>query len=128
MRASLLRTGILAAAMLLFTLAVAAQVKPVRELLKKRVPQGEGPSEERRRKTWFTVDFIGEAGGQKVHTRVSGGDPGYEETAKMLAESALCLALDKNPESAGSVTTAQAMGENLLNRLQKAGISFSVVG
>jgi saccharopine dehydrogenase (NAD+, L-glutamate forming) len=109
-------------------LAVAANVKPVRELLKKRVPQGEGPSEERRRKTWFTVDFVGEAGGQTVHTRVSGGDPGYEETAKMLAESALCLALDKNPETAGSVTTAQAMGENLLNRLQKAGISFAVVG
>ncbi len=108
-------------------LAVSAQIKPLREVLKKRVPQGTGPSEERRRKTWFTVDFVGEGGGQTVHTRVSGGDPGYEETAKMLAESALCLALDKNPQTEGSVTTAQAMGDNLLNRLQKAGISFAVV-
>ena len=37
------------------------------------------------RKSWFTVDFVGEAGGRTVHTRVSGGDPGYTETAKMLA-------------------------------------------
>ncbi len=48
-------------------------------------------------KSWFTVDFVGESAGRTVHTRVSGGDPGYTETAKMLAESALCLALDDNP-------------------------------
>jgi short subunit dehydrogenase-like uncharacterized protein len=82
---------------------------------------------ERRRKSWFTVDFIGEAGNEKVHTRVSGGDPGYSETSKMLAESALCLAFDDNPETAGSVTTAQAMGPNLLARLRSAGMKFEVV-
>jgi short subunit dehydrogenase-like uncharacterized protein len=108
-------------------LAVAAQVKPVRDVLKKRVPQGEGPSVERRRKSWFTVDFVGEAGGKTVHTRVSGGDPGYTETAKMLAESALCLALDQNPPSAGQVTPAVAMGDNLLTRLRAAGLTFEVV-
>jgi short subunit dehydrogenase-like uncharacterized protein len=108
-------------------LAVSAQIKPVRNLLKKRVPQGEGPDEARRRKSWFTVDFVAEAGGETVHTRVSGGDPGYTETAKMLAESALCLALDKNPETAGQVTTAVAMGQNLLTRLQKAGVKFEIV-
>jgi short subunit dehydrogenase-like uncharacterized protein len=108
-------------------LAAGAQIPPVRNLLKKRVPQGEGPSEARRRKSWFTVDFVAEAGGETVHTRVSGGDPGYTETAKMLAESGLCLALDQNPESAGQVTTAVAMGQNLLTRLQKAGIKFEVV-
>ena len=62
-----------------------------------------------------------------MHTRVSGGDPGYDETAKMLAESALCLAFDDNPQTSGQVTTAQAMGENLLARLQKAGIRFEEV-
>ena len=36
-------------------------------------------------------------GGETVHTRVSGGDPGYTETAMMLAESGLCLAFDDNP-------------------------------
>jgi short subunit dehydrogenase-like uncharacterized protein len=108
-------------------LLVAAQIKPVRNLLKKRVPQGEGPSEERRAKSWFTVDFVGESAGRTVHTRVSGGDPGYTETAKMLAESALCLALDDNPATAGQVTTATAMAANLLPRLQAAGLRFEVV-
>ena len=69
-----------------------------------------GPDESRREKSWFRVDFVGEAGGQTVHTRVSGGDPGYDETAKMLAESALCLALDDNPVTAGQVTTAAGDG------------------
>ena len=105
----------------------AAQVGPLRSQLLKRVPQGEGPSARKRAKSWFTVDFIGEGGGTKVHTRVSGGDPGYDETAKMLAESALCLAFDDNPETTGQVTTVQAMGENLLDRLSKSGISFTVV-
>ena len=106
---------------------VGAQVDPVRRLLLSRVPQGEGPSERRRAKSWFTVDLVGESEGRTVHTRVSGGDPGYDETAKMLAESALCLALDDNPPTAGQVTTAQAMGDNLLHRLQAAGIRFETL-
>jgi len=105
----------------------AAQVPPLRNQLLKRVPQGQGPSEQKRAKSWFTVTFVGEGGGERVTTRVSGGDPGYDETAKMLAESALCLAFDDNPATAGQVTTAAAMGENLLDRLSKSGISFTVV-
>ncbi len=105
-------------------LLLAAQVKPLRNLLKSRLPQGEGPSEQQRAKSWFTVDFVGESAGKTVHTRVSGGDPGYGETAKMLAESALCLALDDNPTTSGQVTTATAMADNLLARLQKAGMKF----
>ncbi|HJQ05113.1 MAG TPA: saccharopine dehydrogenase NADP-binding domain-containing protein [Nocardioides sp.] len=112
-------------------LAVAAQVPPVREFLKRRVPQGSGPSEAQREKSWFTVDFVAStqpASGTPVtvRTRVSGGDPGYSETAKMIAESALCLALDDLPQTAGQVTTATAMGEALLARLVDAGISFEV--
>jgi saccharopine dehydrogenase (NAD+, L-glutamate forming) len=44
----------------------------------------------------------------------------------MLAESALSLAFDDNPPTAGCVTTAQAMGEHLMARLQKAGIRFEL--
>ena len=109
------------------TIAAVAQVKPLRNLLLGRIKPGEGPDESRRARSWFTVDFVGEGGGQQVHTRVSGGDPGYTETAKMLAESALSLALDDNPPTAGQVTTAQAMGEHLTARLQKAGMVFEVV-
>ena len=109
------------------SMMVAAQVKPVRNLVLGRIKQGDGPDQRRREKSWFTVDFVGEGDGRTVHTRVSGGDPGYDETAKMLAESALCLVFDDNPETAGQVTTAQAMGENLLARLQSAGMRFEVV-
>ena len=47
----------------------------------------------------------------------------------MLAESALCLALDDNPaDRRARSPPPQAMGDNLLARLQKAGIVFEVVG
>lgn len=108
-------------------LAVSAQIPPLRNFIKGKVKQGEGPSESRRRRSWFTVDFIAETATETVHTRVTGGDPGYTETSKMLAESALCLAFDTNPETSGQVTTAVAMGENLLQRLQKSGMRFEVV-
>ena len=107
-------------------LAVAAQVPPVRQFLLDRVPAGEGPSEERRAKAYFWVRFVGEGGGRTVWTEVRGGDPGYTETAKMLAESALSLAFDDNPETAGQVTTAVAMGERLRERLVRAGLTFTV--
>ena len=59
-------------------------------------------------------------------TQVSGGDPGYGETSKMLAESALCLAQDELPDRSGQLTPAVAMGQPLIDRLQRAGIQFSV--
>ncbi len=109
-------------------IGVAAQVKPARNFLLGKVPQGEGPDASKRAKSRFSVDFVAEGDGRTLHTRVSGGDPGYGETSKMLAESALCLAFDDNPASAGSVTPVQAMGDNLLGRLRAAGITFEVVG
>ena len=110
-------------------LAVAVQLPPLRKLLLSRVQQGEGPSQARREKSWFEVKFVGEGGGRRVVTRVFGGDPGYGETSKMLAESALCLAFDDddNPKTSGQVTTAEAMGENLTVRLVEAGIGFEVL-
>ena len=80
-------------------------------------------------RSWFKLQFVAECGGQTVRTEVSGGDPGYAETSKMLAESALCLALDRDslPARAGVLTPAEAMGDVLLERLQRAGLSFSVL-
>jgi short subunit dehydrogenase-like uncharacterized protein len=109
-------------------IVVAAQLPPARRALQRRLEPGDGPSAERRAQSWFTVTFVGTGGGRRVVTRVSGGDPGYTETAKMLGESALCLAYDDLPGTAGQVTTAQAMGEPLLERLSKAGIGFDVIG
>jgi short subunit dehydrogenase-like uncharacterized protein len=108
-------------------LGLAAQVAPLRRALQSRLPQGQGPSQERRERSWFSVTFVGEGGGRTVETEVRGGDPGYTETARMLAESALCLAFDDNPVTAGQVTTAVAMGEALLPRLRRAGLVFEVL-
>ena len=108
-------------------LAAVSQVPQLRNAMLSRVPQGEGPDQERRDRSWFAVRFIGEGGGRRVTTEVSGGDPGYDETAKMLSEAGLCLALDDNPPTSGQVTTAVAMGEQLTDRLVRAGIRFEVL-
>lgn len=109
------------------TVAVAAQLKPAREwLLQKKLP-GQGPSAERREHSSFRMRFEALAGDRRVITEVSGGDPGYGETSKMLAESALCLVYDQLPQRAGQLTTAAAMGDALIPRLQRAGIRFEVV-
>ncbi|MFJ9351662.1 saccharopine dehydrogenase family protein [Streptomyces sp. NPDC101237] len=106
--------------------AAAAQLPPARRWLSDRLRPGEGPSEEKRARSWFRVRFVGEGGGRRVYTEVSGGDPGYGETAKMFAEAALSLAFDDLPQTAGQVTTAQAMGDALIERLRGAGIGFRV--
>lgn len=104
-----------------------AQFKPTRDRLLRFRDPGQGPSAEKRAKAWFRVRFIGRGGGQRVITEVTGGDPGYGETSKMLAESALCLARDRLPKRAGVITPATAMGNKLIERLQKANIGFNVV-
>lgn len=104
-----------------------AQFKLSRDFLLARQTSGEGPSARQREQGWFRVRFVGEAGGQRVVVDVKGGDPGYGETAKMLAESTLALAYDNLPARAGQLTPVAAMGDALLVRLQKAGIGFDVV-
>ncbi|MEU5719371.1 saccharopine dehydrogenase NADP-binding domain-containing protein [Streptomyces sp. NPDC020403] len=105
-------------------LAGAAQIPAVRGWLTSRYAPGAGPDAAQRKRSWFTVRFVGQGGGRRVYTEVTGGDPGYDETAKMLAESALALALDELPATSGQVTTAAAMGDALLGRLRAAGLGF----
>jgi short subunit dehydrogenase-like uncharacterized protein len=107
--------------------AALAPLPPTRKLLLKIKSPGEGPDKAERARSWFKIRFVGEGGGKRVETQVSGGDPGYGETSKMLAESALCLAFDELPNTAGQVTTAQAMGDALLARLQRASIAFELL-
>ena len=119
-------TTIAAAGAGLGTLAVLAQLPPARRWLLDRLKPGDGPSAERRAKSWFTVRFDAHAGGRHITTEVSGGDPGYTETAKMLAESALCLAFDDLPRTSGQLTPAVAMGNKLIDRLRAKDITFQV--
>jgi short subunit dehydrogenase-like uncharacterized protein len=123
--------GHLIAAFFFFgTLGLFSRIAPLRALLLRMAKKsGEGPSEERMSKSWFKLRFFAESAGQRIETEVSGGDPGYAETSKMLAESGLCLAQDREslPQRAGVLTPAEAMGELLLARLQRAGLVFRVV-
>ena len=109
------------------TLVALAQLPPTRNALLKFKSPGEGPTPEQREKGWFRVRFVGKGGGKRVVTEVSGGDPGYGETSKMLAEAALCLAYDQLPERAGQLTPAVAMGDALIERLKAADIEFKLV-
>jgi short subunit dehydrogenase-like uncharacterized protein len=64
---------------------------------------------------------------------VSGGDVGYTETAKMVAEAALALAFQRDQlpatqlfQGGGFLTPASAFGHVLIDRLQAAGMNFEV--
>ena len=87
------------------------------------------PTRAQRAKSWFKHRYWGRPTDDPsagVVCEVSGGDPGYDETAKMLSQAALCLLQDALPETAGQVTTAVALGRPLIDRLDAAGIKFSV--
>ncbi|MGE0790955.1 MAG: trans-acting enoyl reductase family protein [Sandaracinaceae bacterium] len=103
-----------------------AQLGPTRRLLEKVKPAGEGPDEATRARSWFTITFLGRAGTHEVMTEVSGGDPGYTETSRMLAESAVMLAkhADETPERYGVITPAVGLGRAMIERLQTIGIAF----
>ena len=108
--------------------------EPSRRLLEGRVlPRpGEGPTQEERDGGFFHIELHGEAVDgdgrpRRLVGRVEGtSDPGYGETAKMLGQAALCLALDELPARAGILTPASAMGMRLVERLRAAGMTFDV--
>ncbi|MCC6584189.1 MAG: saccharopine dehydrogenase NADP-binding domain-containing protein [Chitinophagales bacterium] len=110
-------------------LILGAQIKPVRDLLLQYRKSGEGPNQEERDKSYFKLMFIGESETKKVITKVSGGDPGYTETSKMLSETALTLLenIGKLPIKGGVLTPAGTLGSLLIEKLQSKGIKFEVV-
>ncbi len=109
-------------------------VGPIRRAVAKRLPApGEGPSKETRESGYFEILFHAEHPEDRaldLRARVRGDrDPGYGSTSKMLGESAVCLALDDLASEGGTLTPAVAMGDLLLERLQKnAGVSFEIIG
>ena len=90
---------------------------------------GEGPSRAERDAGFYDVLFVGtDAEGNTLQVGVKGDrDPGYGSTSKMIAEAAVCLLQDASDTPGGIWTTAPAMGEALMARLQaNAGLSFEV--
>jgi len=92
--------------------------------------QGEGPNVDPENPGFYHIQFNGETGdGQRFVTKLLGdGDPGYGSTSKMLAESAVCLALDELKTEGGFWTPASALGDAYLERLKdKGGLTFEVI-
>lgn len=127
-------TTLLGAGAALGIAAAAARVPLGRAALERLLPApGEGPDERTRAASSFTVLLFAQAHGAReeddvqVVARVRGGDPGYGETSRMLAEAALTLASEERPDVAGVVTPAIGLGVPYRRRLQASGMRFDVV-
>lgn len=111
----------------------ALRVGALRRALAGRLPgPGEGPSRERQAQGYFDIRLHAahpSEPAQGLYARVTGDrDPGYGSTAKMLGESAVCLALDPLAVGGGFWTPAAGLGDALLDRLRAhAGLTFEVV-
>ncbi|MFN3197519.1 MAG: saccharopine dehydrogenase family protein [Bradymonadia bacterium] len=102
-----------------------------RRVIKRLAPApGEGPSDEAMDNGFMRVRYIAESedGRKLLGTLKSKGDPGNRITVKILCEAALMLATDRGalPEAAGVITPALGLGLGLKDRLEAAGMSFSV--
>lgn len=91
---------------------------------------GEGPSKDQMQNGFFKLKIIGSINKiQKNSVTVLGdSDPGYSATAKMLAESAISILLNKNeiPKNHGVLTPASGIGLPLIKRLKGKGVLFKI--
>ena len=86
---------------------------------------GEGPNEELRKNGFFKMAYVACGDGKMLRGESIGvGDPGYNETAKMVSECAFCFALDREKlpctkaGRVGFLTPSLAFGDVLLDRLR----------
>ena len=113
-------------------LSVLVLLSPLKRLVKPFLPNpGEGPSETVQENGWFDCKFIVESedGTKSVFNMSGKGDPGYKVTSKLVSECALCLTEDANSlpggsEYGGVLTSASGLGQSLITRLKKVGITF----
>ncbi|KAF9994333.1 hypothetical protein BGZ80_007839, partial [Entomortierella chlamydospora] len=144
-RESMSTPGFLSATITTIGLAIggaALSVGPLRRFIQKRFlpAPGTGPTDESIAKGHFTIKVVGESGapenapsgrakaGHQKPTRVmaviQGGDPGYSETCRYLAEGALCIVQNEdrirseNKIKGGVLTPAFAFGDILIERLR----------
>jgi len=113
------------------TMMSMTRVTGLRHMMERYAPQpGEGPSEQVRESGYFKIALLAkhpEDATKDVLIYVNGKrDPGYGATARMLAESALCLAKDGLNSPGGVSTPAVSMGDALVERLNaNADVTFS---
>lgn len=105
--------------------------RTTRAVLDRVLPKpGQGPTEERRAAGRFRMEITATTtSGARYRTTIADDrDPGYDSTAVMLGQSALCLALDRDrlPDRTGVLTPATGMGEALVDRLRARGMTLEV--
>ena len=89
---------------------------------------GEGPSKEERETGFYDMIYIGlDNQGNSLKVAVKGDrDPGYGSTSKIITEAAICLVKDATDTPGGMWTSAPAMGDKLIKRLEaNAGVTFT---
>jgi len=94
---------------------------PTRSLLDRVLPEpGEGPSDESRANGSFRMEVVATttSGARYATTVAAQADPGYNGTAIMLGQSALCLADDELTSEGGVLTPAVALDGHLVERLR----------
>ena len=90
------------------------------------LPPGKGPSVQVQNDAHLCLyaSGIGSKGSSVESSMYFPGDGGYSETARMLMESGLCLALNPTDENGGFFTPSTAMGDSLLDRLCQSGTMY----
>ncbi|KFG41346.1 saccharopine dehydrogenase domain-containing protein, partial [Toxoplasma gondii p89] len=128
----------LTTSMLVYVGMLCIKFSPIRSLLfaLRLLPQpGEGPSQKVLDSGFFEMRAVGRTqskSGQNFRVSVTVGsklgDPGYRETAKMIAETGLCMALnmDKCTKLCGVGSPSASVGSVLKDRLEKKGFYFEV--
>lgn len=105
----------------LLGLVAGMSFSPTRKIVDRFLPEpGEGPDEATRVKGRFAMEVIAQTtGGAQYATKVAAkADPGYNGTAIMLGQAALCLAEDDLTSEGGVITPAVAMAAPLIERLR----------
>jgi len=121
--------GAVAMSVAFMVFGVLAYFSVSRYFLRMVLPKpGSGPSKETRDQAWFRNRLTCETvDGKILLGNVAGGDPGYNETAKMISEAAMCLIQTSDlPARGGVLTPARSMGSVYLERLREAGLTFQV--
>jgi len=115
----------------------AMAVSPVRRLVDRYLlpDSGEGPSREEIEGGAFEVRLLGTGRSAETNeefaiegTVAADRDPGYGATARMIGESAVCLANGDTDTTldGGVLTPASGIGTSLVDRLEDVGMSFTV--
>ncbi|ELZ39831.1 saccharopine dehydrogenase family protein [Halorubrum tebenquichense] len=115
--------------------SAAMSIGPVRSALRRHVfpDPGEGPTREEAEAGHFRIRLLGRGTATEGPFTVEAEfgadrDPGYGATARMLGESAVCLARDEvdSPFDGGVLTPASGIGLPLAERLREVGFTASV--